>query len=94
MRYTTVVSSLLSVDFLSAGSRISKEDCDHYLRHTAHSPLFILPKATENFSDTWKIYERVYSIIRFVHQSGSLADVDEDNSYRAKRSCASRRTIS
>ena len=80
MRYALLISSLVSVEFLAASSRISKKNCDHYLKHTAHSPLFILPKATQNLSDDLKIYERLYLIIRFAHKSGSLADVNGDNS--------------
>ena len=80
IRYIIVIPFLLSVDFLSASSRISKKNSDHYLRHTTHRSLFILPKATEKCSDTSKTYERLYSITRFVYDSVSLADVYKDNS--------------
>ena len=56
IRYIIVIPSLLSVDFLSASSRISKKNSDHYLRHTAHNSF----TATGKSSESSKICGRLY----------------------------------
>ena len=80
LRYVLAVSSLLSVDLLSASSRVSEKNSNRYLRHRIHSSLLILLKATESFPGTLKVYERLYLITGFVYGSVSLTDVDKDNS--------------
>jgi hypothetical protein len=76
----------LGIELLLADSRISKGTCRLWQKGSSRSCLPILLKSKARSSKSLKIYERVSSIIRFVHNPGTLIDVHKGGrSYNEKK---------